>query len=114
MTEFIQQTNFRNIIDIKSFVVESAYRGVIPDERVDNMLNSIKEEREMETREEYKQGCRETDIRTLVSGNNFSDLIDRIANFVNEKQSTAFKNLMVDFIVENNLVDDEELRWIMK
>ena len=110
MTDFTQQTNFRNAIDIKSFVVESAYRGVIPDERVDNMLNDIKEEREMETRQEYLQGCRESDIRTLVSGNRFHELVDRIATFVNENQSKAFKEVMVDFIVENNLVDDEELR----
>ena len=108
MTDFIQQNNFRNSFDIKSLVVESAYRGVIPDERLDNMLNEIKE-KEMETRQEYLQGCRESDIRALVSDNNFSDLIDRIANFIDEKQSKDFKELMIGFIVQNNLVDDEEL-----
>ena len=72
--------------------------------------SDIKKEKEMETREEYKQGCRETDIRTLVSGDAVDLLISRITNFVNEKQSNDFKNLMVDFIVENNLVDDEELK----
>lgn len=106
---FTQAKEFRNCFDIKSFVVESAYRGVISDDRVNNMLNSIKEEKEMETRQEYLQGCRESDIRALVSGNSFSDLIDRIANFVNDKQAGDFKDMMIDFIVENNLVDDEEL-----
>lgn len=110
MTGFTQQNNFRNSFDIKSLVVESAYRGVIDDSRVDNILEDMRKEREMETRQEYLQGCRESDVRALVSGSTFSDLIDRIANFVDEKQSADFKDLMIDFIVENNLIDDEELR----
>jgi len=46
----------------------------------------------------------------LIKDDSFADLIDRIANFVNQKQSDEFKDIMIQFIIDNNLVDDEELR----
>jgi hypothetical protein len=98
MTGFTQHTNFRNAIDVKSLALQ-----------ITNEYYPQATEKLMETRQEYLQGCRESDIRALVSGDNFSDLIDRIANFIDGKQSAKFKDLMVDFIVENNLVDEEEL-----
>lgn len=49
MTDFTQQNNFRNSFDIKSLVVESAYRGVIDDSRVDNMLKDIKAQQKLVT-----------------------------------------------------------------
>lgn len=109
MTDFTQQNNFRNSFDIKSLVVESAYRGVIDDSRVDNILEDIRKEREMETRQEYLQGCRESDIRALLDGAKFSDLLDRVANFASDKQIVEIADFLKDFIVENSLVDDEEL-----
>lgn len=110
MTDFTQQNNFRNSFDIKSLVVESAYRGVIDDSRVDNILENIRKEREVETRQEYLQGCRESDIRALLSGAKFSDLLDRVANFASDKQIVEIADFLKDFIVENNLVDEDELR----
>lgn len=111
---FTQHKEFRNSFDTKSLVVESAYRGVMDDSRLDNMLNEIRREKEMETRQEYLQGCRESDIRALIKYDSFADLIDRIANFVNQKQSDEFKDIMIQFIIDNNLVDDEELQWYTK
>lgn len=109
MKEFTQQADFRNNFDIKSFLVESAYRGVISDDRVDNMLNSIKEEKEMKTRQEYLQGCRESDIRALANYENLKELADRVAQYGNDRHYEEVKEWLVNYIVENNLIDDEEL-----
>lgn len=110
MTDFTQQNNFRNSFDIKSLVVESAYRGVIDDSRVDNILEDIRKEREMETRQEYLQGCRESNIRSLVSGKTLTELVSRIAQYGSDSQYEETKEMLINFVVENNLIDEDELR----
>jgi hypothetical protein len=94
---FTQHKEFRNAVDLKSLALEIT-NNLYPSEKL------------METIQEYKQGARESDIRALIKDDSFADLIDRIANFVNQKQSDEFKDIMIQFIIDNNLVDDEELR----
>lgn len=107
---FTQNKEFRNLIDLKSLVVESAYRGVMDDSRLDNMLNEIRREREMETRQEYLQGCRESNIRSLVSGETLTELVSRIAQYGSDSQYEETKEMLINFVVENNLIDEDELR----
>ena len=94
---FTQHKEFRNAVDLKELALQIT-NNYYPSEKL------------VETIQEYKAGKRETDIRTLVSDNSFSDLIDRIANFISPKQSDEFKELMIQFIIDNNLVDNEELQ----
>ena len=94
---YTQHKEFRNAIDVKELALQIT-NNYYPSEKL------------METRQEYLQGCRESDIRALIKDDSFADLIDRIANFVNQKQSDEFKDIIIQFIIDNNLVDDEELR----
>ena len=71
----------------------------------------IMENKMSETYQEYKAGCREAKIKDLVRSDTFDVLLDRIANFINREQTDLFRNIMIDFIVENNLFDEEELVW---
>ena len=69
----------------------------------------IMENKMSETLQEYKAGCRESKIKELIQGDTFDILLDRIANFIDREQTASFRNIMIDFIVENNLFDEEEL-----
>ena len=69
----------------------------------------IMENKMSETYQEYKAGCRESKMKDLIQGDTFDILLDRIANFINREQTDLFRNIMIDFIVENNLFDEEEL-----
>lgn len=100
---YTQHKEFRNAIDVKELALQ-----------ITNNYYPEVTEKLMETRQEYLQGCRESDIRALIKDDSFADLIDRIANFVNQKQSDEFKDIMIQFIIDNNLVDDEELQWYTK
>jgi len=69
----------------------------------------IMENKMSETYQEYKAGCRESKMKDLIQGDTFDILLDRIANFIDREQTDLFRNIMIDFIVENNLFDEEEL-----
>ena len=69
----------------------------------------IMENKMSETYQKYKAGCRESKMKDLVQGDTFDILLDRIANFIDREQTASFRNIMIDFIVENNLFDEEEL-----
>jgi len=107
---FTQNKEFRNSFDLKSLLVESAYRGVMDDSRLDNMLNEIRREGKMETRQEYLQGYRESNIRSLVSGKTLTELVSRIAQYGSDSQYEETKEMLINFVVENNLIDEDELR----
>ena len=106
--DFTQNNNFRNALDVKSLIVEKAYRGVIADDRVDNMLNEIKE-KQMETLEEYKAGCRESNIRALTKDEHIGILAERVAQYGSEEQYSEVKKWLLNYVIEHQLVDEDEL-----
>ena len=69
----------------------------------------IMENKMSETYQEYKAGRRESKIKELIQGDTFDILLDRIVNFMDREQTARFVTIMNNFIVENNLYDEEEL-----
>ena len=69
----------------------------------------IMENKMSETLQEYKAGRRESKIKELIQGDTFDILLDRIVNFMDREQTARFVTIMNNFIVENNLYDEEEL-----
>ena len=69
----------------------------------------IMENKMSETLQEYKAGRRESKIKELIQGDTFDILLDRIVNFMDREQTARFVTIMNNFIVENNLFDEEEL-----
>jgi hypothetical protein len=72
--------------------------------------NTIIMEREMETRQEYKQGCRESDIRSLLQQETINGLVDRFFEYASPNTVQELKSFIIDKCVEFNFVDDEELQ----
>lgn len=63
----------------------------------------------MESPEEYKQACRESDIKSLLRQDNINDLIDRFFNYADKEQVEALKDFLIIVCAENNFIENEEL-----
>lgn len=96
---FTQNKEFRNAIDVKFLALQITH----------DYYPEITEKL-METREEYLQGCRESNIRSLIQDETLTDLSGRIAEFGSNTQYLEAKQMLINFVVENNLIDEDELR----
>lgn len=66
-------------------------------------------EKQMETLQEYKEGCRQSDIRSLVEDEHPKALLQRIFNYGSDSLNAEVKEYLISVVVENDLIDSEEL-----
>ena len=99
MNTFIENKGFKNKIDLPLEML-----------RIQNELYpSLELEKKMESRIEYLEGCRESNIRSLLRQENISDLVDRFFEYAKDKEIQDLKSYLVNVCVENNFIEDEEL-----
>lgn len=56
-----------------------------------------------ETKSEYRQGVLEAERRDTLRSEPHSDLQELIYNYMTDKEADDWKEIMIQFIIENNL-----------